>query len=135
MQRAPDVSIQMAVVPDASRQNSDKQLLQSFNVPAIDFSDIPVAIQSLDKVLGLIDNCKGIRRDKLRITVAGPTLPTRTLVDLPGLFGAENHVNYVDNSFVENHVCSREEVGCRYFVDKTIESILTRTSPVSIPWC
>ena len=101
MQRAADVGTKIEAVPDDAREASEKQTLQSFEAPSSNLNDIDIIIQAFDKALGLTGNGKTIRKDTLKITVTGPTQPSLTLVDLPGLFrepGCEFPVQIVDRT-------------------------------------
>jgi hypothetical protein len=85
LQKSAEVNVDISIKPHGDRSEAEKMQLESFSPPPTAVNDMSLLIRSADKAMGLKYNGKTVHNDKLMITVSGPTQPTLTLVDLPGL--------------------------------------------------
>jgi energy-coupling factor transporter ATP-binding protein EcfA2 len=84
LRRAPETRIDVRV--DAAASGSSQQFYRTtFNKDTL-----PKIISEATKKMGILPgSTKGFSRDVLRVEVAGPHVPSLTLVDLPGFFHSE----------------------------------------------
>lgn len=98
-------AITIRVIPDPSRPATEQERIKAFEKSITDFAELPEVMDEAMTVMGIgnSDKKKGtpvdangvvkkpraFARDVLSIEYAGPGLPQLTLVDIPGLIGAE----------------------------------------------
>ena len=80
-----EVSVKISIVVGGGHSLAESAQIQSFNPPASALNDFSLLVHLVDRILGLKHNDKAISTDVLKIEVSGPTQPSLTLVDLPGL--------------------------------------------------
>jgi GTPase SAR1 family protein len=86
MKKDSEASVEISIVPAGNRSATEKEQLESFTAPASALNNISLLVQSVNKTLGLRHNGKTLLKDKLKITLSGPSQPSLTMIDLPGLY-------------------------------------------------
>ena len=85
--------IVVSIVPGSNRSHDEKSALEAFRRSHVNMNDIESIIEQATSTMGIDPQNPQARRfsdDILRFEVTGPSQPSLTLVDLPGLFLAES---------------------------------------------
>jgi GTPase SAR1 family protein len=90
-------SITIRVIPDSNRPPSEQATIKAFERSISNFDGLPEIMDDAKAVMGIgivESNDSGVKppafaRDVLSVEYAGPGRPQLTLVDIPGLIGAE----------------------------------------------
>ncbi|TVY73303.1 Interferon-induced GTP-binding protein MxA [Lachnellula suecica] len=89
-------SITIKVIPDPERPHTEQADIKSFEQSIFNFAELPKIMDKAMVVMGIGSaepdpnvKSRAFARDVLSIEIAGPGRPQLTLVDIPGLIGAE----------------------------------------------
>ncbi|KAI1339224.1 P-loop containing nucleoside triphosphate hydrolase protein [Xylariaceae sp. FL0016] len=94
----------VSIIPGPERTEDEKARIKAW-VYGEDFLDIGLAAEGAKDVMGLNGSERVFSTDILRIEVSGPNQPHLTIVDLPGLFMAEDRNQSIqDSDLVKNLV-------------------------------
>lgn len=95
LRRAVSESLTIRVIPDQARSSVERASINSFEQTITDFSELPQIMDMATTIMGISkigssdEKPRAIARDVLSIEIGGPTRPQLTVVDIPGLIGAE----------------------------------------------
>ena len=81
--------VNVSIVPDQSRDESQRHELSTFKVELNDLEGLPQLIESAKSAMGISPHLRAFSKDLLRIEISGPSQPHLTIVDLPGLIHSE----------------------------------------------
>ena len=81
--------VNVSIVPDQSRDESQRRELSTFKVELNDLDGLPQLIESAKSAMGISPHLRAFSKDLLRIEISGPSQPHLTIVDLPGLIHSE----------------------------------------------
>jgi GTPase SAR1 family protein len=90
-------SITIRVIPGPDRNAAEQRTINSISHSITDFKELPDIMDLAMEVMGIKVNtdtdantkARAFARDVLSVEIAGPQCPQLTLVDIPGLIGAE----------------------------------------------
>lgn len=88
LRREPTNSLTIRVIPDATRPAKEQVKIKAYSETITDFQELPTVMDSVTKVMGILDAGKAFAKDILSIEITGPDRPQLTLVDIPGLIQA-----------------------------------------------
>jgi len=90
LRKAATVSVLIRIVPSQTRSEAECSRLTQFSETLEDLKDFPDIIEKAKVVMGISTTTSAFSNDVLRVEISGPTRPSLTIVDLPGLIHSEN---------------------------------------------
>ncbi|EHL00349.1 putative Interferon-induced GTP-binding protein Mx [Glarea lozoyensis 74030] len=146
LRNAAEDSITIRVIPDSNRPSAEQASIKLFEKSITNFDDLPTIMDDAMAIMGIgvLDATDGnakppaFARDVLSVEYAGPDRPQLTLVDIPGLIGAETKATTkMDITLVAeitNHYIKQPRTICLAVVsagtDYANQSILDRVREV-----
>ncbi|RMY16070.1 hypothetical protein D0868_00537 [Hortaea werneckii] len=88
MRPAPESEINIRIIPDSNRNNTQWRRLSAFKKRLTSLSKYPDVHDQAAKALGLKDGQTSILSDVLRIDIRGPDCTPLTILEIPGLIQA-----------------------------------------------
>jgi GTPase SAR1 family protein len=86
LRRATTKSLTVKVVPDGTRNATDRNAIQGVSASITEFSELPSLIDKAKAIMGIGETgSRAFSKDVLSIEIEGPRHPQLTIVDLPGL--------------------------------------------------
>lgn len=89
LRKASYEGVNVSIVPDQSRSESQRRELSTFKVELGDLEGLPNLIEEAKSAMGISPHLRAFSKDLLRIEISGPGQPHLTIVDLPGLIHSE----------------------------------------------
>lgn len=89
LRKASYEGVNVSIVPDQSRTESQRRELSTFKVELSDLEGLPNLIEEAKSAMGISPHLRAFSKDLLRIEISGPGQPHLTIVDLPGLIHSE----------------------------------------------
>jgi len=90
LRKAATVSVSIRIVPSQTRSEAECSRLVQFSETLEDLKDFPNIVEKAKTVMGISATTSAFSNDVLRVEISGPTRPSFTIVDLPGLIHSEN---------------------------------------------
>lgn len=90
LRKANAVKVDIRIVPSQTRSEADSSSLEQFSETLHDLKDFPDIVEKAKTIMGISATTSAFSNDVLRVEISGPTRPSLTIVDLPGLIHSEN---------------------------------------------
>ncbi len=90
LRKAGTVSVSIRIVPSQTRTEEECSRLGHFSETLEDLKDFPDIVEKAKTAMGISATTSAFSNDVLRVEISGPTRPSLTIVDLPGLIHSEN---------------------------------------------
>ena len=126
LRRSSIESITIKIIPDDTRNESEKKSIGAFKESITDFGQLPEIMENAKAAMGFGsggDASRAFARDVLSIEIEGPKRPQLTVVDLPGLIQNETKgVTKADVDLVReitDHYISQSRTICLAVVSAT----------------
>ncbi|KAI7308307.1 hypothetical protein KC315_g13393 [Hortaea werneckii] len=112
MRPAPESEINIRIIPDSNRNNTQWRRLSAFKKRLTSLSEYPDVHDQAAKALGLKDGQTSILSDVLRIDIRGPDCTPLTILDIPGLIQATSKSVKKEDMLISHElvkVCIRDD--------------------------
>ena len=107
LRRADEFGVTASIHSDEDRPSAEQERIRRFKSSTVDLAQFATIVKDAENHIGVGTSDHMFSKDILRVEVSGPTQPQLTLVDLPGLYHAEDESQSAEGvEFVESLVLS-----------------------------